>query len=89
VKFDFLGLTTLSILAKAVELIDKLYPEQQFRVRPSNGLASRMISLYSSSRSIASLNSGTSAIASSREMFRPRLHGDKLRERIRLHIWDV
>ena len=26
VKFDFLGLTTLSILAKAVEIIDKLYP---------------------------------------------------------------
>lgn len=32
VKFDFLGLTTLSILAKAVEFIDKLYPEQHFEL---------------------------------------------------------
>ena len=32
VKFDFLGLTTLSILAKAVEIIDKLYPEQHFEL---------------------------------------------------------
>lgn len=32
VKFDFLGLTTLSILAKAVEFIDKLYPEQRFEL---------------------------------------------------------
>ncbi|MDO5531925.1 DNA polymerase III subunit alpha [Sutterella sp.] len=32
VKFDFLGLTTLSILAKAVEFIDKLYPEQKFEL---------------------------------------------------------
>ena len=31
-KFDFLGLTTLSILAKAVEFIDKLYPEQHFEL---------------------------------------------------------
>lgn len=30
VKFDFLGLTTLSILAKAVEYIDKLHPETKF-----------------------------------------------------------
>ena len=28
VKFDFLGLTTLSILAKCKEYIDKLYPER-------------------------------------------------------------
>lgn len=32
VKFDFLGLTTLSILAKAVEFIDLLYPEQHFEL---------------------------------------------------------
>lgn len=32
VKFDFLGLTTLSILAKAVEFIDRLYPEQRFEL---------------------------------------------------------
>lgn len=32
VKFDFLGLTTLSILCQAVEIIDKLYPEQHFEL---------------------------------------------------------
>ena len=32
VKFDFLGLTTLSILAKCKEYIDKLYPEQSFEL---------------------------------------------------------
>lgn len=30
VKFDFLGLTTLSILSKAVEYIDQLHPESKF-----------------------------------------------------------
>ena len=32
VKFDFLGLTTLSILAKCKEYIDKLYPEREFEL---------------------------------------------------------
>ena len=32
VKFDFLGLTTLSILAKCKEYIDRLYPEQNFEM---------------------------------------------------------
>ena len=32
VKFDFLGLTTLSILAKCKEYIDKLYPERDFEL---------------------------------------------------------
>ena len=32
VKFDFLGLTTLSILAKCKEYIDRLYPEQDFEL---------------------------------------------------------
>lgn len=32
VKFDFLGLTTLSILAKAVEYIDKLHPGEKFEL---------------------------------------------------------
>ena len=32
VKFDFLGLTTLSILAKCKEYIDKLYPEQSIEL---------------------------------------------------------
>lgn len=32
VKFDFLGLTTLSILAKAVEYIDKLHPGTHFEL---------------------------------------------------------
>lgn len=32
VKFDFLGLTTLSIITKAVEYIDRLHPESKFDI---------------------------------------------------------
>ncbi len=32
VKFDFLGLTTLTILSKAVEYIDRLYPDKKFEL---------------------------------------------------------
>lgn len=33
VKFDFLGLTTLTIISKCVEYIDKLHPEEKFDLR--------------------------------------------------------
>ncbi len=41
VKFDFLGLTTLTILAKIVEYVDRLHPEEHFELEriPTNDAA--------------------------------------------------